>query len=101
MRTCWVLDHPAHVRLLAEFLRNGTTADLIVACERAEVQAMLEQGMGACPDAKRSGCLVPWAKGGSERRFTGFEASSVFSRPPVRTGRVLWSASLAWERPWR
>ena len=31
MRTCWVLDHPAHVRLLAEFLRNGTTADLIVA----------------------------------------------------------------------
>tara|TARA_B100001564_G_scaffold37780_1_gene27370 strand:- start:1004 stop:1993 length:990 start_codon:yes stop_codon:yes gene_type:complete len=49
MRTCWVLDHPAHVRLLAEFLRNGTTADLIVACDRPEVRSMLDQGDGRLP----------------------------------------------------
>ncbi|MEL0332142.1 MAG: hypothetical protein VW982_08010, partial [Candidatus Poseidoniales archaeon] len=57
MRTCWVLDHPAHVRLLAEFLRNGTTADLIVACERPEVRAMVEQGDGRLP--RRQTLWVP------------------------------------------
>ena len=66
MRTCWVLDHPAHVRLLAEFLRNGTTADLIVACDRPEVQAMLEQGDGRLP--RRRTLWVPRPVGDGRRR---------------------------------
>lgn len=66
MRTCWVLDHPAHVRLLAEFLRNGTTADLIVACDRPEVRAMLDQGDGRLP--RRRTLWVPRPVGEGRRR---------------------------------
>ena len=36
MRTCWVFDHPAHVRLLAPFIRESGTSDLIIACDRFE-----------------------------------------------------------------
>lgn len=61
MRTCWVLDHPAHVRLLAEFLRNGGTSDVIVACERPEVVKMLDQGDGRLP--RRQTLWVPRAVG--------------------------------------
>jgi hypothetical protein len=49
MRTLWVLDHPAHVRLLAPFMQEGATSDLIVACERKEVRAMIESGDGRLP----------------------------------------------------
>ncbi len=75
MRTCWVLDHPAHVRLLAEFLRNGTTADLIVACERAEVQAMLEQGDGRLP--RRQTLWVPRPVGEGRKRKAVYRLRSV------------------------
>jgi len=57
MRTCWVLDHPAHVRLLATLMREGSTSDLIVACERAEVRAMIETGDGHLP--RRQTLWVP------------------------------------------
>ena len=49
MRTCWVIDHPAHARLLAEVMRAGSTADLIVATERPEVRSMLAHGDGRLP----------------------------------------------------
>jgi hypothetical protein len=49
MRTCWVIDHPAHARLLAEVMRSGSTADLIVATERPEVRSMLANGDGRLP----------------------------------------------------
>jgi hypothetical protein len=49
MRTCWVLDHPAHVRLLAPFLRAGQSNDVIIATKRMEVEAMLESGDGHIP----------------------------------------------------
>ena len=75
MRTCWVLDHPAHVRLLAEFLRNGTTADLIVACERPEVRAMLEQGDGRLP--RRQTLWVPRPVGEGRRRKAVYRLRSV------------------------
>ena len=75
MRTCWVLDHPAHVRLLAEFLRNGTTADLIVACERPEVRAMVEQGDGRLP--RRQTLWVPRPVGEGRRRKAVFRIRSV------------------------
>ena len=75
MRTCWVLDHPAHVRLLAEFLRNGTTADLIVACERPEVRAMLEQGDGRLP--RRQTLWVPRPVGEGRKRKAVYRLRSV------------------------
>ena len=75
MRTCWVLDHPAHVRLLAEFLRNGTTADLIVACERPEVRAMLEQGDGRLP--RRQTLWVPRPVGDGRKRKAVYRLRSV------------------------
>jgi hypothetical protein len=75
MRTCWVLEHPAHVRLLAEYLRNGTTADLIVACERPEVRAMLEQGDGRLP--RRQTLWVPRPVGEGKRRKALYRIRSV------------------------
>lgn len=75
MRTCWVLDHPAHVRLLAPFLREGTTADLIVACERSEVRAMLEQGDGRLP--RRQTLWVPRPVGEGKRRKALYRIRSV------------------------
>ncbi|MCH1616641.1 MAG: hypothetical protein L7R83_03945 [Candidatus Poseidonia sp.] len=75
MRTCWVLDHPAHVRLLAEYLRNGTTADLIVACERPEVRAMVEQGDGRLP--RRQTLWVPRPVGEGRKRKAVFRLRSV------------------------
>jgi hypothetical protein len=75
MRTCWVLDHPAHVRLLAPFLRAGSTADLIVACERPEVRAMLEQGDGRLP--RRQTLWVPRPVGEGKRRKALYRIRSV------------------------
>ena len=49
MRTCWVFDHPAHVRLLAPFLRSGTAADIIVATDRCEVRQLMESSEGVLP----------------------------------------------------
>lgn len=46
MRTCWVLDHPAHVRLLAPFIRSGQSNDLIIATDRVEVRNLLENSDG-------------------------------------------------------
>ena len=57
MRTCWVLDHPAHVRLLAPFIRESGTSDLIIACDRLEVRALLDQGDGIIP--RRQTIFVP------------------------------------------
>ena len=75
MRTCWVLDHPAHVRLLAPFLREGSTADLIVACERSEVRAMLEQGDGRLP--RRQTLWVPRPVGEGRKRKAVYRLRSV------------------------
>ncbi len=75
MRTCWVLEHPAHVRLLAPFLRAGSTADLIVACERPEVRAMLEQGDGRLP--RRQTLWVPRPVGEGKRRKALYRIRSV------------------------
>ena len=49
MRTCWVLDHPAHVRLLAPFIRSGSTADVLVATDRKEVRQLLDSSEGVLP----------------------------------------------------
>ena len=49
MRTCWVLDHPAHVRLLAPFIRSGQSNDIIIACDRIEVRNLLDSADGILP----------------------------------------------------
>lgn len=49
MRTCWVLDHPAHVRLLAPFIRSGLSSDVVVATERKEVRQLLDSSEGVLP----------------------------------------------------
>lgn len=75
MRTCWVLDHPAHVRLLAEVMRAGSASDLIVACERSEVRAMIEAGEGRLP--RRQTWWVPRPVGEGRYRKAMFRLRSV------------------------
>ena len=78
MRTCWVLDHPAHVRLLAPFIRCGTTSDVLIATDRVEVRQLLDSSEGVLPKrqqlwverpigAKRA--RVAWKRMRSVRRF--------------------------------
>ncbi|MGB0726417.1 MAG: hypothetical protein ACPGQO_06480, partial [Candidatus Poseidoniaceae archaeon] len=38
--TCWVFDHPAHVRALAPLVRDGSTQDMLLMTDRAEVRAL-------------------------------------------------------------
>ena len=62
MRRAWVIDHPAHARLLAPLMRElSSSEDVIVACERKEVQAMIEYGDGHLP--RRRTIWVPRATG--------------------------------------
>jgi len=66
MRTCWVLDHPAHVRLLAPFIRSGSTSDLLICTRRFEVEKMIETGDGFLP--RRETLWVPRPIGDKRRR---------------------------------
>ena len=73
MRTCWVLDHPAHVRLLAPYLRCSNNNDVIIATRRKEVKALIDGGDGCIPrrqihwvdrpvgDGKRKKALKRWS----------------------------------------
>ena len=66
MRTCWLFDHPAHVRLLAPFVRDGETSDIIIACDRIEVgPQLLDAGDGILP--RRQTVFVPRPVG--KRRY--------------------------------
>ena len=66
MSTGWVIDHPAHARLLAPIMRElSKPNDVIIACERHEVRAMLEHGDGHLP--RRRTVWVPRPVG--EGRF--------------------------------
>jgi predicted glycosyltransferase len=50
MATGWVIDHPAHARLLAPMMRElSSTDDVIIACDRFEVRAMMENCDGHMP----------------------------------------------------
>ncbi len=61
MATCWVLDHPAHVRALADAVRRGSTSDLLLATDRPEVRMMLEQRDGHLPSRRTA--WLPRARG--------------------------------------
>ena len=43
MRTCWVIDHPAHFQLFRQWFRDD---DVLVVTERQELDAMLVDGFG-------------------------------------------------------
>ena len=63
MRTCWVFDHPAHVRLLAPFLRAGTSSDIIIATDRCEVRQLMESSEGVLPRRQTVWVERPVGKG--------------------------------------
>ena len=63
MRTCWVFDHPAHVRLLAPFLRSGTASDVIIATNRHEVRQLIESSEGVLPRRQTIWVERPVGKG--------------------------------------
>ena len=63
MRTCWVFDHPAHVRLLAPFLRSGTESDVIIATNRHEVRQLIESSEGVLPRRQTIWVERPVGKG--------------------------------------
>ena len=41
MRTCWVIDHPAHFQLFRQWFRED---DILIVTERQELDAMLTVG---------------------------------------------------------
>jgi len=107
MRTCWVLDHPAHVRLLAPFLRCSNNNDVIIATKRKEVQQMIEHGDGHIPrrqihwverpvgDKKRRKAIDRWR---SSHRFL---AQCCKTGQPISRVVVVGAALelLAWRSP--
>lgn len=70
MRTCWVLDHPAHVRLLASMLRGGRSDDVIIATRRSEVEQLINGGDGILPRREIHWVVRPV---GSQRRRKAIE----------------------------
>ncbi|MBT4981848.1 MAG: hypothetical protein HOM85_02150 [Euryarchaeota archaeon] len=77
MATGWVIDHPAHARLFAPLMRElSSTDDIIIACDRIEVRAMLENCDGHMP--RRRIVWVPrpvgkgrWRKAWKRRKISG------------------------------
>ena len=64
MATGWVIDHPAHARLLAPMMRElSSPQDVIIACERPEVRAMIENCDGHMPRRRTVWVPRPVGKG--------------------------------------
>ena len=64
MATGWVIDHPAHARLLAPVMREiSSPIDLIIACDRPEVRSMIENCDGYLPRRKTVWVPRPIGKG--------------------------------------
>ena len=107
MRTCWVLDHPAHVRLLAPLLRCSNNNDVIIATKRKEVEDLIKQGDGHIP--RRQIHWVERPVGDKKRRkaITRWRSSHNFLAKCCSTGQpisriVAVGASLellAWRSP--
>ena len=47
--TAWVLEHPAHLQLLAGFIREGTQDDMYILTRRKECLAMFAESTGHLP----------------------------------------------------
>ncbi len=80
MRTCWVLDHPAHVRLLAPLLRSGQSNDVIIATQRHEVRALLDTGDGVLPRRQIHWVTRPVGQRRRRKALTRWHSSHAFLR---------------------
>ena len=80
MRTCWVLDHPAHVRLLAPFLRAGQSNDVLIATRRKEVENLLQQGDGHLPRRQTHWVERPTGKSRRRKALSRWSSSHQFLR---------------------
>ena len=80
MRTCWVFDHPAHVRLLAPFLRAGQSNDVIIATRRKEVENLLESGDGHIPRRQTHWVERPVGDNRRKKALTRWQSSHRFMR---------------------
>ncbi|MFL2962176.1 MAG: hypothetical protein ACJZ2K_04270 [Candidatus Poseidoniaceae archaeon] len=64
MATGWVIDHPAHARLLAPLMRElSSPEDVIIACDRTEVRGMIENCDGHMPRRRTVWVPRPVGKG--------------------------------------
>ena len=72
----WVIDHPAHARLLAPLMRElSKSDDVIVACDRFEVRAMLEHSDGYLPRRKTIWVPRPVGKNRYSKAFSRYRIS--------------------------
>ena len=77
MRTCWVIDHPAHARLFASLMREMSDPDdLIIATQREEVQSMIENCDGHLPRRQTIWVPRPVGKGKWRKAFQRYRISS-------------------------
>ena len=76
MATGWVIDHPAHARLLAPLMRElSTVDDVIIACDRTEVRSMIEYCDGYMPRRKTIWVPRPVGKGRWRKAWKRSKAS--------------------------
>ena len=76
MATGWVIDHPAHARLLAPLMRElSTVDDVIIACDRTEVRSMIEYCDGYLPRRKTIWVPRPVGKGRWRKAWKRSKAS--------------------------
>jgi len=89
MRTCWVLDHPAHVRLLAPLLRCSNNNDVIIATKRKEVEDLIEQGDGHIPRRQIHWVERPVGEKKRRKAITRWRSSHNFLAECCTTGQPI------------
>ena len=87
MATGWVIDHPAHARLLAPIMRElSETDDVIIACDRKEVRSMIENCDGHLP--RRETVWVPRPVGKGKLR-NAWKRSRISKKALKRVSKVV------------
>ena len=87
MATGWVIDHPAHARLLAPIMRElSETDDVIIACDRKEVRSMIENCDGHLP--RRETVWVPRPVGKGKWR-NAWKRSRISKKALNRVSKVV------------
>jgi len=77
MATGWVIDHPAHARLLAPMIREmSSPEDVFIACDRFEVRSMLEFSDGHLPRRKTVWVPRPIGKGKWKKAYSRMRIST-------------------------
>ena len=87
MATGWVIDHPAHARLLSPIMRElSETDDVIIACDRKEVRSMIENCDGHLP--RRETVWVPRPVGKGKWR-NAWKRSRISKKALKRVSKVV------------